>query len=93
MQIDYASKRLFAPVFPGHGVISRESVRRRTHELARRAGRTPPHVTQADYEQAKRELTGETELDRQLAILDAPRAPGDVVFSSREPLVGLALAS
>ena len=93
MQIDFSAARSFAPGFPGQRAVSRESVRLRTHELARRAGRTPPYVTQADYEQAKRELTGETELDRQLAILDAPRAPVDDVFSRREPLVGLALAS
>ena len=46
-------------------------VHARTHELAEHAGRIPPYVEQSDYEQAKRELTGETDSDRQLAILDA----------------------
>src|ERR1019366_1007793 len=31
----------------------------------------PPQVRQSDYEQAKRELTGEPDIDRQDAILDA----------------------
>lgn len=49
---------------------TREMVRSRTIELASIAGRGPHQIKQADYEQAKRELTGETELDRQLAVLD-----------------------
>jgi hypothetical protein len=35
------------------------------------AGRVPPHVTQADYEQAKRELMGEPDMNRQEAILES----------------------
>ncbi len=93
MQIDFSGARIFAPVFSGLRLASREKVRVRTHELALRAGRTPPHVTQADYEQAKRELTGETELERQLAVLDAPCAPDDAAFASHEVLARLALAS
>jgi hypothetical protein len=46
-------------------------VRARTRDLALIAGRAPPHVTQADYEQAKRELTGESDMDRQEAVLDS----------------------
>jgi len=67
--------------FPGKGVatgirasigpVTRWMVRDRARELAVIAGRSPPHVTQGDYEDAKRELTGETEMDRQDAILDA----------------------
>lgn len=53
----------------GTRYITREMVQARTRELALLAGRPPPHVLQADYEQAKRELTGETELDRQEAML------------------------
>lgn len=51
--------------------ITHASIRARTRELALRAGRVPPHVVQADYEQAKRELTGESEGDRQAAALAA----------------------
>jgi hypothetical protein len=49
----------------------------------------PPHVLQADYEQAKRELTGVSELERQEAILDAnpeptrPASPGEVQAPGR----------
>lgn len=49
---------------------TRAKVDARTRELAALAGRAAPHVTQADYQQAKRELTGETDLKRQAAILD-----------------------
>ena len=50
---------------------SRAAVHVRTQELAGLAGRAHPRVTQADYEQAKREITGETDVDRQNAVLDA----------------------
>lgn len=48
----------------------REQVHVRTQQLAVLAGRVPPQVSQADYEQAKREVTGESELDRQNAALE-----------------------
>ncbi len=51
--------------------VTRKMVQARTRELALIAGRTAPHVLQVDYEQAKRELTGASEPDRQEAILDA----------------------
>ena len=54
--------------------VTREMVHRRTRELTVIAGRDPQQVRQADYEQAMRELTGETDGDRQQAVLDA--APG-----------------
>jgi hypothetical protein len=44
-------------------------VRARTVELAIRAGRNPTEIRQRDYEQAKRELTGETDFDRQSELL------------------------
>ena len=53
------------------GSVTRAMVQARTRELAEHAGRISPHVEQTDYERAKRELTGETDIDRQLAILDA----------------------
>lgn len=53
----------------GVGRVTRESVQARTRELALLAGRAPPHVTQTDYEQAKRELTGESDPDRQQAMI------------------------
>ena len=51
--------------------VTREMIATRTRELALRAGRTPPYVVQADYERAKRELTGETDSDRQDAVINA----------------------
>jgi hypothetical protein len=55
----------------GIGPVTREMVQARTRELALIAGRVPSHVTQADYQQAKRELTGESDADRQDALLDS----------------------
>ena len=55
----------------GADPATREMVQARTRELALIAGRAPPHVSQADYEQAKRELTGESDMDRQEAMLDS----------------------
>ena len=50
--------------------VTREDVHVRARELALIDGRTPQDVTRAEYEQAKRELTGESDLDRQEAVLD-----------------------
>ncbi|MEO6994010.1 MAG: hypothetical protein ABI273_10295 [Lacunisphaera sp.] len=55
----------------GIGPVTRAMVQARARELALIAGRTAHEVTQADYEQAKRELTGESDVDRQDALLDA----------------------
>ena len=38
------------------GRVTREMVEERTRALAVIAGRVPPYVTQADYEEAKRQL-------------------------------------
>lgn len=53
------------------GDATRLRVSERTQELALMAGRVPPQVDQCDYEQAKREITGETDGDRQNEKLDA----------------------
>ena len=55
----------------GVGTVSRGMVHQRAAELALIAGRDGEGVQQADYEQAKRELTGESDIDRQDAKLDA----------------------
>jgi hypothetical protein len=44
---------------PSIGTVTRKMLHERTCEIAQRAGRTAPYVTQDDYEQAKRELTGD----------------------------------
>lgn len=50
--------------------ISRERLHRRTRELAQLAGRGPAGVLQADYEQARCDLTGERDRERQEAKLE-----------------------
>lgn len=49
--------------------VTPHMVRSRTVELALNAGRNSFEIRQRDYEQAKRELTGETDFDRQQAML------------------------
>ena len=55
--------------------VTRDEIHARARELALIEGRVPPNVSQADYEQAKQELTGESDLSRQEAILDAISDP------------------
>lgn len=50
--------------------VTRQMVHDRTLELALTAGRNSHQIRQADYERAKRELTGESDFDRQQQILD-----------------------
>jgi hypothetical protein len=51
------------------GPVTREMVHARARERAMIAGRSPLQVSQVDYEDAKRELTGESDVDRQEAML------------------------
>lgn len=55
----------------GVGPPTRAMVDTRAHELALIGGRGPSGVSQVDYERAKRELTGESDMDRQDALLDS----------------------
>lgn len=67
--------------------VTREMVQARTRELAVLAGRPALAITQADYERARRELTGETEMSRQEAVLntaDAAGNPGPVAVAAWE---------
>lgn len=54
---------------PNSSSVTPDMVQSRTVELAINAGRSSLEFRQSDYEQAKRELTGEKDLNRQLAIL------------------------
>ena len=47
--------------------VTREMVHTRTNELVLRDGREPTEVTHGDYAQAKEELTGESDWERQEA--------------------------
>ena len=50
--------------------VTREMLHARTMELALMAGRAPHEIKQVDYERAKYELTGESDFDRQQALLE-----------------------
>jgi hypothetical protein len=55
----------------GIGTVTRGMVRQRAVELAIINGRPPQEASQNDWEQAKRELTGETEIDPKQALLES----------------------
>lgn len=59
----------FGPEDPGCQV-TRSMVYARTTALASIAGRPSHAIRQSDYERAKRELTGESDFNRQEEILD-----------------------
>jgi hypothetical protein len=63
------NKGIIAENAVGIGTVSPEMVEARARELAAIAGRVPPELSEADYQQAKRELTGEPEMDVQEAAL------------------------
>ena len=71
-----ASSVLFLSVSssPTRPAVTREMVYARTRELAVRAGRTSLQIAQSDYEQARAEMTGESEMERQEAVLDTCHA-------------------
>ena len=55
----------------GIGTVTRKMVRERAVELAVINGRTAQQVSKSDWEQAKRELTGEPDTDPKEAILES----------------------
>lgn len=55
----------------GLGAVTRQMLRERAVELALVNGRSAPHVSKSDWEQAKRELTGEPGIEPKEAALDA----------------------
>ena len=55
----------------GLGTVTPEMVRERAAELAVINGRSAQEVTKSDWEQAKRELTGEPESDPKEAMLES----------------------
>jgi hypothetical protein len=65
------NKGVLTENFAGIGPVSHKMVEARARELALIAGRTPPEVSAADYEQAARGLAGETEVDPQAARIEA----------------------
>ena len=55
----------------GLGTVTRKMVRERAVELAVINGRSRQEVSKPDWEQAKRELTGEADTDPKQAILES----------------------
>ena len=55
----------------GIGTVTRKMVKERAIELAIINGRSAQDVSQADWEQAKRELSGGSDLDPKEAILES----------------------
>lgn len=61
----------------GIGTVTPQMVAARARELAAIAGRVPPQPSLADYDQAKRELTGGSDFDILDTVLDAiPESEG-----------------
>jgi hypothetical protein len=65
------NKGIIGENFAGVGAVSRKMIQQRASELALIAGRPGNEVHEADVEQAKRELAGEPDIDRQDAFLNA----------------------
>jgi hypothetical protein len=55
----------------GIGTVTPEMVEARAHELAAIAGRVASQLSEVDYEQAQRELTGGPEMDVEEAVLES----------------------
>jgi hypothetical protein len=55
----------------GAGTVTRQMVLERARELAQINGRTAQEVSAADWAQAKRELTGEPDMDPKEAALES----------------------
>jgi hypothetical protein len=59
----------------GIGTVTRKMVRERAVELALINGRSAPEVSTSDWEQAKRELTGDSDTDvNDVALESAPES-------------------
>ena len=65
--------------------MTHETARTRAREIARHAGRGPAAVSQMDYEQAKRELTGTSDYLRQEELLTPAQAASPVRRPGKAP--------
>lgn len=74
---------------PNQKAVSREKAKTRARAIASRAGREPADVSQSDYEQAKRELTGTSDPAQQEKLLaPAPVRPPRARQGAPEPVPG-----
>jgi hypothetical protein len=71
MKIDPAKEAALIINSTGSGTVTRKMVRERATELALINGRSAQNVSAADWEQAKRELTGEPDMDPKEALLES----------------------
>jgi hypothetical protein len=71
METNPINKGAISRNFAGIGTVSREILNKRARELAFLSGRPEAEITQADYEQAARELTGGTDLDPQEELMES----------------------
>jgi len=65
------NKGVLTKNFAGIGPVSSAMVQKRAKEIAVIAGRAAGQISQADFEQAARGLSGETEVDPHQAMLEA----------------------
>ena len=71
MNINLLKKGVLTVNDKGIGGVSRDMLQKRASELALINGRSEQDVSKNDLEQAKRELTGEPEMDMQESLLEA----------------------
>lgn len=71
MNTNPLNKGIIAKNFKGVGTVTRAMVRERAVELAIIDGRPAQEVSKSDWEQAKRELTGEPDVDPKEAVLES----------------------
>lgn len=75
MKIDQVKEAALVINSTGVGTVTPEMVRERAVELAEIDGRTAQEVSLSDREQAKRELTGGTDMDpKEAALEQAPES-------------------
>jgi hypothetical protein len=71
METNPVNKGSISNNFAGIGAVTREMIDKRACELAILSGRAADEVTDADFEQATRELNGETDLDNDEVVLES----------------------
>jgi hypothetical protein len=71
METNPNTKGVISNNFSGIGAVSRDLIDKRAAELALLAGRPGREATEADFEQAERELSGGSDLDADEEILEA----------------------
>ena len=83
MEQNPLTKGILTENFSGIGTVTEEMVLKRARELALINGHSPDHVSKPDFEQAKRELTGGSDIGSKEAALES--APESVRW---DPLPG-----